>query len=538
MLVRWAFLELENEFCVGALPSHACVRVSRKDRGWGDLAVDFTDREWGDLAALLHPDLVCTTDPSLSAWRSTVCGRFDGCWESRHGGRVASECFRACSEAVASDRRHPRASERWARPRTLRVAGATSTGRNASSLPPGAPVCRSARHTRRRHPLTPLLWPISLRAAFLLPPAAILLLCVPFRPAFSRGPSARLSRTRWPLMSNGATVDRTTSPAALSHPSTSTMPLPVGQRAVGLMPDPYAALLSPLVLPGAPPAPPQLIGSLPFSPPADTIQFGAPFRPAFLGPAPDVEPLATGHAGAGVPNEFESRVFSDSVVASMDPTQQGRMSTALLSPVVANDGPDPLRHLLNDVTASTAPAPATRSEPPRPATRAFVRTPFATLPGVSTPIARGPTNTAAPPPLPRPPMIAAGRRRGSAPAAIRVGLATAPWSGGRGTSDFASSVRARTARQPLDGRQPAQAGRNGAPLGGLDGAFPAAPPDARTAAPSAAGASCLASPVPLSAALSPACAITRPDCVAGTSLLAGGGSLTQQRLAATPGSAS
>ncbi|KAK1868783.1 hypothetical protein I4F81_011266 [Pyropia yezoensis] len=52
------------------------------------------------------------------------------------------------------------------------------------------------------------------------------------------------------------------------------------------MPDPYGVPPPPLIMPGVPPAAPQLMGSLPFSAPGDTSQFGAPFDAGLLNPDP------------------------------------------------------------------------------------------------------------------------------------------------------------------------------------------------------------------------------------------------------------
>lgn len=77
------------------------------------------------------------------------------------------------------------------------------------------------------------------------------------------------------------------SAGAPSRPPTGTTTVPVTQRSVGTMANPHAVPLPPLHLPGVPPAPPQLMGSLPFSPLGDTSHFGVPFRPDY--PEPDMQ---------------------------------------------------------------------------------------------------------------------------------------------------------------------------------------------------------------------------------------------------------
>lgn len=183
------------------------------------------------------------------------------------------------------------------------------------------------------------------------------------------------------------------------------------------MQDPYGAPLPPLTMPGVPPPPPQLMGSLPFSPAADTCQFKAPFDAGML----DIEPPAAATAVETVaPVEAAGPTgpaYSARVIAAVDRTQPGGTSTALLAPVIPNDGPHPLSALLNSASAPTGP-PSPPREAVRPATRAFQRQAPASLPGGSASVTGAPATGVAPL-LPAPPMLpvtsSPGRRRVQAP---------------------------------------------------------------------------------------------------------------------------
>lgn len=193
-----------------------------------------------------------------------------------------------------------------------------------------------------------------------------------------------------------APCDHTATPMALdggsSRPST---PMPVGHQGLpagpscgrtyitprphllpqlNTMPDPYGVPPPPLIMPGVPPAAPQLMGSLPLSAPGDTSQFGAPFDAGLLNSDPPAAQPSVGSLAAAAAGGPATPTYSARVVAAVDRTQMGGPSTALLPPAIANDGPDPLGALLNNLPAPSAPAPPLPA-PERPNTRAFVRPP-------------------------------------------------------------------------------------------------------------------------------------------------------------------
>lgn len=138
------------------------------------------------------------------------------------------------------------------------------------------------------------------------------------------------------------------------------------------MPDPYAFPPPPLLMPGVPPVAPQLMGSLPFSLPGDTSQFGAPFNTGLMEPDPPAAPPAAGSVAQSTAAGPAAPTYSARVVAAVDRTQLGGSSTALPPPVVAHDGPDPLSTLLANLPAPTEPGVSTPVME-RPATRASLR---------------------------------------------------------------------------------------------------------------------------------------------------------------------
>lgn len=223
------------------------------------------------------------------------------------------------------------------------------------------------------------------------------------------------------------------------------------------VPDPHGVPLPPLQTLGAPPVgqavlpvrPPQLMGSLPFSPPVDTSPFAAVLEPPLL--IPDEERAHLSSA-MPVPSSWTgSPARSEAVVATGARTQLG--AAALAAPAMASAGENPLRTLLNGI--ATAPEGGPPAVPRRAPTRAFVQAAPAPMLGGPAAFERAPVIGVAPPPLPPPPMPLGSppstRRRVSAPRPVR------PRGGDAGTvpspnvTTGAAPVRVATSPLPTGG---------------------------------------------------------------------------------------
>lgn len=269
-------------------------------------------------------------------------------------------------------------------------------------------------------------------------------------------------------------------------------------------PPPSTAGASPLGMPGPLVQPPQLMGSLPFSPAVDTSHFGGPYEPSLLVPDDErarmVAATPVPSPGTGVP------AFSPEFAAAVNGTPRGGAGPA--TPAMASEGRDPLRTLLNGIDA----APGGGDQPvlPPSSTPAFVRAPApAPAPGGLAPGARAPVIGVAPPPIPPPPppqtpSPSPTRRRVTAPHPVRTSNLRAGPVPAPNLSTGAAPVRAATAPLParvLSFRQSTAGSSSGAALS-----------PARDAATAAHGG------------LSAPRAIARAPRAAGTSPLAGGAS--------------
>lgn len=102
------------------------------------------------------------------------------------------------------------------------------------------------------------------------------------------------------------------------------------------MHNPYGVPLQPLSMPGVASADPQLMGSLPFSPPTGTSQFRALYDAGVLNPDPSTVVPAAESATPAEMDRARTWAYPARVVEALDCTQLGGPRTALPPPVVAN----------------------------------------------------------------------------------------------------------------------------------------------------------------------------------------------------------